>query len=186
MTYEKYCADCRDRGFEPTMDEKQFNEMEGIESETPIAPLHITPKKSNPKSAGANHAVQNGEVVESKKPKAARKPLTREQKDRQNEKRKKERAEARQKTPPKRISLEGMTEKEKQLHRNAQARARNAKRKAEGWVYPPKSAKQKEAQREYLKKYHQDKKNDPEYKMRRNLANKKHYRQKKKRDAENS
>lgn len=39
MTYEKYLSDCKSKGFKPTMTEKQFNEMLGVEPKHKHEPL---------------------------------------------------------------------------------------------------------------------------------------------------
>ncbi len=49
MTYENYKIGCKEKGYRPSMNLKQFNEMMGIDSEVVIPPLTIRHKNQRPK-----------------------------------------------------------------------------------------------------------------------------------------
>lgn len=62
MDYKKYCSDCKAKGHEPTMSEKQFNEMMGIsEDATPVFVARKNASHKQVKPTFPNHIKQEKE-----------------------------------------------------------------------------------------------------------------------------
>jgi hypothetical protein len=152
--YDKYLSDMkRLKATPPYMTETQVLESLGItvEEEHSI-PLHITPKKQ------VIRKIPTDEDVVEPKPKVEKK-----QKHKSNPKKIKE--------PKKeRANLSNMTPDEIREHKAKLQRERMAKKKASGWVYPPRTKEQKEKRNEYFKYYYAEKRNDPEFMAKRAKA----------------
>jgi hypothetical protein len=152
--YEKYLSDMkRLNATPPYMTEAQVFESLGIAVEDEYAiPLHITPKKQVVKKLPTEK-----DVIEPK-------PKT-EKKQKHNSKPKKT------KEPKKeRANLSNMTPEEIRAHKAKLQRDRMAKKRASGWVYPPRTKEQREKRNEYFKHYYAEKRNDPEFMAKRARA----------------
>jgi hypothetical protein len=145
--YEKYLSDMkRLNATPPYMTEAQVLESLGIAVEDEYAiPLHITPKKQP-----LAKTITDKEVIDPK-PKSAKKPKPKSK-------------PKKLKTPKKeRADLSKMTPGEVRAHRSRLQRERMAKKRASGWVEPPRTQEQKERRNEYFKRYYSEKRNDPEF-----------------------
>lgn len=164
FTYDDYLKSV---GGVSGMSEAQFNEAFGISSESVVLPLHITPKKQAVKKSSTTE--------EATKPKK-RKPLTPKQKEEKNKTRNVKRREERRKNPnfKVRADLSQMTPEEVKAHRSKLQRERMAKKRANGWVEPPRTPEQIEQRKAYQKKYYARMKDNPDYKAKRSASNRKY------------
>lgn len=181
MTYEKYLSDCKAKGFEATMTEKQFDEMLGVEPKHKHEPLPQRLKKPTLKQSltveKSDHIVQKDEVVEPKKtkpsippkkrpsqrkrPKLSEEELREKKRQRQREfyQRKVGREVNRRASP---MNLSHMTPEEKRQHRLRKQKEYRERRKANG-IKEVRSPQQRAKRNEYFKQYYERKKNDPAF-----------------------
>lgn len=143
--YEKYLSDMkRLKATPPYMTEAQVLESLGIVVEDEYAlPLHITPKKQPTIKTPTDKEVIDPKPKSAKKPKPKPKKLKKPKKER--------------------TDLSKMTPEEVRAHRSRLQRERMAKKRASGWVEPPRTQEQKERRNEYFKRYYAEKRNDPEF-----------------------
>lgn len=159
-TYEAYCKEMKRLGTEPLPEEIWRREY-APKDEAYREPLIIRPKKRTVKQSlivgKSDHIVQKDEVIEPKKPKAVKPPPKQSNKPHIH----------------KRTSLAGMTPEEIKKHRSKLAKNRLEIRKKNGWKAPPRTAEQRKQRNAYFKDYYADKKNDPEFMLKRSMNTKK-------------
>ena len=190
MNYEKYLSDCKVKGFKPTMTEKQFNDMLGIEPTHKHEPIPQRQKKPTVKKSltveklhvdvtdEIDHIREaTKKVSPPKKPKASTTPnpkistrkypkLTDEEKRARKQDRqrayyqRKVGREVKQRSAP--MVLSHLTPEEKRQHRLKKQKEYRERRKAAG-IKEVRTAEQKAQRNEYFKHYYELKKNDPQY-----------------------
>lgn len=184
--YEKYCAQMRERGLEPTMNEPQLLEAWGIkQKDEPIMLVSrkgrghrgIEPTLLNHENKPKWNPIKVNLLDMPKKPKAVSTPQIRQSQRKKpimTDKEKKEQKKARQRgyyekkvgrevkrrSAP--MDLSHLITEEKRKHRLKQQKEYRDRRKAKG-IKEVRSAKQKAQRNEYFKHYYERKKNDPQY-----------------------
>lgn len=160
-SYPEYCKDMKRLKTEPLPEEIWRREY-APKDETYREPLIIRPKKPTVRQSltveKSDHIREvTKKVQQPKKPKAVKQPPKQSNKPHIH----------------KRTSLAGMTPEEIKKHRAKLAKNRLEIRKKNGWKAPPRTAEQRKQRNAYFKDYYADKKNDPEFMLKRSMNTKK-------------